>query len=486
MAEKEGLLKIVGSKNVFDDEETLEEYSRDMSFVKPRRPYCVVKPKSKDEVQAIVKWANETGTPLIPVSSGPPHFRGDTIPCFGGVVVDMGNMRKIIKIDRGNRVAMIEPGVRFGELQEALKREGMRLPMPLSPRGSKSVIGSCLEREPPIIPKYHLDFSEPLLCNEMIFGTGDLFYTGEASGPGTIEEQWKVGRVQKVQLGPGMIGYNKLIQGAQGTMGIVTWSTVRCEILPRIQKPFLAASERIDTLIDFTYRIIRLRLGDECLVLNSFDLASILGIDNAGIEALRETLPPWVLLFCLAGYEWLPQERVEYQEKDVMEVARAHGVIPVGAVPGAAAWDVLSAVSRLSDRNYWKLRYKGACQDIFFITTLDKTPQFVGAMQEMAQGMGYPVTHMGIYIQPVNQGHDCHCEFNLPFNPASAKEQALVKELLLYASENLIKMGAFFSRPYGAWAEMVYNRDAASRDALKKIKTIFDPNNIMNPGKLCF
>jgi glycolate oxidase len=51
---------------------------------------------------------------------------------------------------------------------------------------------------------------------------------------------------------------------------------------------------------------------------------------------------------------------------------------------------------------------------------------------------------------------------------------------------NLIAAGAYFSRPYGSWAQLVYNRDAASRDALRKVKPIFDPVGIMNPGKLCF
>ena len=77
---KEELIKIVGDKNVFDDPETLDTYSRDYSFVSPRKPRFVVKAKNADEVQKIVEWANLMGTPLVPVSSGPPRFRGDTVP----------------------------------------------------------------------------------------------------------------------------------------------------------------------------------------------------------------------------------------------------------------------------------------------------------------------------------------------------------------------------------------------------------------------
>ena len=96
MAENE-LTKIIGSKNILDSEEVLEEYSKDLSLVPRVRPRCVVKPANADEVQAVVKWANETLTTLVPVSSGAPHSRGDTVPSTGGaVIVDLNNMKQIV------------------------------------------------------------------------------------------------------------------------------------------------------------------------------------------------------------------------------------------------------------------------------------------------------------------------------------------------------------------------------------------------------
>ena len=138
MVAKEKLVKIVGAANVNDKQATLDEYSSDISFVNPVRPAYVVKPKNTDAIQKLVKLANKTQTPLVPVSSGPPHFRGDTVPGTGGaVIVDLGSMKKIIFVDRARRVAMIEPGVTFGELIPAAEKEGIRLNMPLLPRRSK-------------------------------------------------------------------------------------------------------------------------------------------------------------------------------------------------------------------------------------------------------------------------------------------------------------------------------------------------------------
>jgi len=73
-SKKEELMGIVGKENVLDDPETLEAYSQDHSFALPMKPWFVVKPENTCKVQEIVKWANQSRTPLVPVSSGPPTF----------------------------------------------------------------------------------------------------------------------------------------------------------------------------------------------------------------------------------------------------------------------------------------------------------------------------------------------------------------------------------------------------------------------------
>lgn len=488
MAGNETLKEIFGAKNVLDDEETLEEYSRDFSFVTPTRPRCVVKPKDAAEVQKLVKWANDKLTPLVPVSSGSPHFRGDTVPGIGGaVVVDLSGMKKIIRVDRAHRVAMVEPGVTFGELIPAVEKEGLRLNMPLLPRESKTVIGSMLEREPAIMPKYHWDISDPLACVEVVFGTGDMFRTGQAAGPGTIEEQWAAGGAQKTPYGPGPAAWYRLIQGAQGTMGIVTWASLRCEILPKLEEPFLVGSSELDKLFELVHWLVRLRLVNECFVLNNSTLAAIMAQKfPSDYRDIKDTLPPWVLFFNLAGYNYFPEERVSSQVKGITDITKRIGVEAVKAVGRVSAIEMLKKVKRPSAEPYWKLGYKGACHDIFFITTYDKLQGQIGVMQDVANNSGYPALDMGVYLQPIVQGANCHCEFNLFYDPQDAGELERVEELSAGAINALMATGAFFSRPYGKSARMIINRDAAYVAALTRVKTILDPNHVMNPGKLCF
>jgi hypothetical protein len=485
MSVKVDLEKIVGAGNVLDDPAVLEGYSRDLSFAPPRKPACVVKPRDAGEVQGIIGLANETRTPLVPMSSGPPHLRGDTVPAMGGVVVDMSGMDRVIKIDRPDRVAMIEPGVVFGQLQEALSREGLRLPMPLCPRSTKSVVGSCLEREPHIIPKYHLDVSEPLLCTEVVFGTGDLFHTGEAAGPGSVEEQWEMGRRQKSPMGFQTDIY-RILQGSQGTMGMVTWATVRCEVLPALQKPYLVSSHRIDNLLDLAYRLVRHRLGDELFILNNQALACLVGDSPQEIDRLREALPNWVLFYCLAGYEIFAEERIEYQEKDTSDITKVLGVIPTPeAVSGVGALEILDLTRKPSAEPYWKLRYRGGCQELFFISSFRDVPQHIDTVYTAAAKGGFAAP-LGAYVQPINQGHGYHLEFQLAYDPESKAERDHARDLYVSAAEALLDRKAFFSRPYDLLAEKVLNRDGQTLAALRKVKDIFDPNHVMNPGKLCF
>jgi FAD/FMN-containing dehydrogenase len=488
MIAEDKLAKIVGAGNINREQAALKEYSGDMSFVNAVKPECVVKPRNMADIEGIVKLANNTLTPLIPVSSGPPHFRGDTVPGIGGaVIVDLSGMKKIIRIDRMNRSAMFEAGVTFEELIPAVAREGLRLNLPLLPRKSKSVAGSLLEREPVVMPKYHWDIGDPLACVEVIFGTGDMFRTGAAAGPGTLEEQWEAGGAQKEAAGPSAFSLYRVIQGAQGTMGIVTWASVRCELIPTLEEPFLVGSSKLDRILEMVHWLIRLRLVNECFVLNNSNLAAIMAKKwPKDYQTIKETLPPWVLFFNIAGYEYLAEERVGGQITDMTEIAQRVGLEPVQAIGEISAYELLETVKRTSGEPYWKLRHKGACHDIFFLTIYDNLPGLLDTMYDEADSMGYPTSEMGIYLQPIVQGTNCHCEFNLFYDRENRSESERIQELSERAVMSLMAKGAFFSRPYGTSARTIINRDAGTVTALKKVKSILDPGNIMNPGKLCF
>ena len=97
MVEKE-LEEILDNERILNDPVILKEYSCDISFAPSVEPRLVVKPRNAEDVQKIIKWANVAQVDLIPVSSGPPHFRGDTVPgVAGSIIVDLSEMKKIIR-----------------------------------------------------------------------------------------------------------------------------------------------------------------------------------------------------------------------------------------------------------------------------------------------------------------------------------------------------------------------------------------------------
>ncbi len=484
---KDSLAGIVNERRVVNDPAALAGYSEDCSFVAGSAPLLLVYPDSREEVQEIVGLANKSRMPLVPVSSGPPRFHGDTVPVQSGVIVDFRRMNQIIKIDSLNRCTAVQPGVTFGKLVPELKKHGLRLSMPLLPRASKSVVASRLEREPTLIPKYQFDYLDPLLTLEIVYGTGDDLRTGSASGPGPMETL-KSDMVNP--WGPGQIDYCRFVSGAQGTMGLVTWATTKAEVLPSLQKIYFIPIANVDDLAAPMIRLLRGRVVDECLALNNVNLAKALAENwPTDYGELKRSLPPWTVIVCVAGYERRADERLNIQERYLKEVCRELGLKPQAALPGAEGKEgaVLELLSGPWEKEpYWKLRHKGSCHDLFFLTTLSKAPGFIRLMETIAAKYRYPGEDRGAYVQPMVQGRGCHCEFSLPCDSSNPDETAEVRKLFMDASESLMENGAFFSRPYGPWAEMVYGRYPGSVTALRKLKDIFDPNNILNPGKLCF
>jgi FAD/FMN-containing dehydrogenase len=474
---KNGLEALVGKKNVFDDEATLDAYSKDMSLNEPRRPSFVVKPKDAEEVQKVVKLAHKHLLPVIPVSSGV-HFHGEAIPEQGGIVVDLRRMDKIIQIDSLNRKVKIEPGVTWGTLQAALKEHDQMALSPLFPHPHLSALSSSLERSPMLIPKY--EYAEPVLTMEVVLPQGDLFRTGTASATHTDEAYPE---------GPGM-DFFRLFQGAEGTLGVVTWLNIKTEYRPKYQKVFFIPFKKIEDAVEPIYKIQRRHIGNECFLLNNFNLAQLLSEEwPKDFEELLEKLPPYTLTVVIAGASRRPLERIAYEEEALKEIASQLLFQPSATVAGIAGLqDIIVEKLRnpQEEASYWKHQYKGSSQDVFFITTMEKAREFQQKVVEVSGACNYPTKEIGVYLQPLERGRVCHLEFSFPCNLNHEREKEKVRELYQVVSEEMFSLGGFFSRPYGPWADMVYRSASAYTATLKEIKKVFDPHHILNPGKLCY
>ncbi len=187
-----------------------------------------------------------------------------------------------------------------------------------------------------------------------------------------------------------------------------------------------------------------------------------------------------------------PEEKIAYEEKFLKEVMRNEfqKIKLADTLPGfpGAGRKLLSMLRKPwpAEKPYWKNAWRGGAQSLFFIARPVATPLYVEIVEEVAAQIRlshgrYRHVHPAHRAQPGR-----HVEFNFFHDPDDAEEKAVIAALYREAAKALMNEGAFFSRPYGELAPMVYDRAASYTMALKRVKKVFDPKNVMNPGNLCF
>lgn len=484
------LAMIVGAENVVTDEAVLGTYACASGFVCGKTPVAVARCVEASQVEKIVQLANEEDFKIVPVSSADEHLHGGTVPAADNtVIVDLSGMKKIVDADRTFRMAVLEPGVTYGELIPYLAEKGLMVDMPLAPKAGKSVVASLIETEPRLNPNMQWNAFDPLRSTEVIWGDGTRMRTGEAAGSplgmDVVDSTKTMHDKHKYFIspnGPDNVDFYRLITGAQGTMGIVTWISMKCAILPEAREAFLIPANTLKDATEFVYNMEHQRAGDGLAILNAFDFASLMASSKEEIDALVAKLPAYVVLAVVAGRPPLPELRCA-AHKEMLDISAARACVPVvRELAGFTATQVMEkAFAPCEEGKYWQDTYTGKEASIIFITTLDKTVKFTEIMKKAATDAGFDADKIGVYVQPKHQGVSCRVEFSIPYCDKCADK---AEKLFNAASELLAAEGAFFSRPYGNWAKLALKSDSGAMSRLKRLKNIYDPKNVLSPGRL--
>ena len=264
----------------------------------------------------------------------------------------------------------------------------------------------------------------------------------------------------------------------------MTWISLRTEIRPTIERPMLVAADRLDRVAGYVYKAQRPWLGEHSFVLNRTAAAMLMTHERSGdYELVRGSLPAYVCLQNIAGFERLPKERLAYQYDELKEMAGENGCSfadSAGAVVASALLDASRTPCGPAD---WRHALKGHCLSVFFLSLLNRAEEHIETARVSAATLGIAPERIGVYLQPIVQNHACHMELMVPYDPANAKEIETMKKLEADLTARLISARVFFSRPYGTAARTVFANNPGNTALLRVIKEMFDPAGVLSPGR---
>lgn len=447
------LQEIVGKENVATEKQDRICYSYDatqMEFL----PDTVVFPGTTDEISRVLTLANREAVPVFPRGAGS-GFSGGSLPKGGGIVLVTTRMNRILRIDTDNLIAVVEPGVITGDLQDAVEKLGLFYPPDPASLRFSTLGGNVAEcAGGPRAVKYGVtkDF---VLGLEVVLPTGAVITTG--------------GETYK-----GVVGYDltKLLCGSEGTLGVITRITLRLLPLPETRTTMLAIFDSIDGAAGAVAAIIRGRIIPTTLeFLDHSALKCVEGEFSLGIPAAARA----VLLIELDG----EKELVERQAGRIGELIRPLGLIEFKAAADAAEAEELWKARRLVSPALRKVNPDKINEDI--VVPRNRVPDIIRRIDGIREKYGIPI---------INFGHagDGNIHVNIMIDRSRPGESEKAEQAVEEIFTATLELGGTMSGEHGiGLSKAPYIPLELTGDqiiAMKAIKTALDPNNILNPGKI--
>lgn len=447
------LRAIVGKEQVAVDRPDLVCYGYDatqMEFF----PDAVVFPASAGEISSVMILANREKIPVFPRGAGS-GFSGGSLPKGGGIVLVTTRMNRILRIDTENMIAVVEPGVVTGVLQDAVEKLGLFYPPDPASLRFSTLGGNVAEcAGGPRAVKYGVtkDF---VLGLEVVLPGGQIITTGG--------ETFK-----------GVVGYDltKLLCGSEGTLGIITRIVLRLLPLPETRKTMLAVFDSLDGAASAVATIIRGRIIPVTLeFMDHSAIACVEGQFSLGIPGHARA----VLLIELDG----DRDLVEKQAAAIADLVRPLGLIDFRAAADAAEAEALWKARRLISPALKKVNPDKINEDI--VVPRSRIPDIIRRIDEISRKYDLPI---------VNFGHagDGNIHVNIMIDRSIPEQAEKADKAVREVFAATLGMGGSMSGEHGVGlSKAPYITMELSPEqiaAMKAIKMSLDPNNILNPGKI--
>lgn len=451
------LKEIVGETNVLLSETDKDAFSHDETTGLKHYPEVIVKTHTTEEIAKVFSMANKEKIPVTPRGGGT-GLSGGAVPIYGGIVLSTQNMNKILEIDRDNLMAVVEAGVITGELRREVEKYGLFYPINPASLDSCTIGGNIAEATAGgNTVKYGT--TRDYVCGlEAVLPNGEIIKMG--------------GKLVKNATGYGLM---HLLVGSEGTLAIVSKAILRLIPLPK---------EKVNLLFPFN---------------------DLISCSNAIRQIIKSKIAPTALDFmdkgCVKACEQFLKREVPFNQAEIHLLVELDGnnresleeeYIKIGEICSEnGALDALIAEDRPTQERLWEAR-KNVREALMFISPIIDEEDVVVPRDELTHLLEGINKISKKYSLPIlNYGHpgDGNVHVNILKRDIDDKRWT---EIVPKAVEDIFKLtvslGGMISGEHGIGiAKKNYlslAMDKTQIELMKKIKRTFDPNNILNPGKI--
>jgi glycolate oxidase len=416
-------------------------------------PSAVVWPQDVEDVVSVMKFASANDIPVIPRGAGT-GMTGGAIPPKGAIVISLERMNRILEIDRENMNVLVEPGVINGSLQKVLELQGLFYPPDPASMNFCTIGGNVAENAGgPRALKYGVT-KDYVMALEAVLPSGEVIHTG-------------------VRTAKGVVGYDltRLLVGSEGTLAVVTKIRLRVLPMPRDVITLLALFRDLEQSAIAVTQIIS--KGTIPRTLEFLDSGAINAVENYKPVGLPKDVES-ILLIELDGHP----AAITKEAEQISELCTRQGGEIIMAEDETAREKIWEARRAISPALYHLMPTK-INEDI--VVPRSMIPKMLMSLKRLSEETG---------IRIVNFGHagDGNIHVNLMVDRNDAEEfekgRGLVKEIFAAALE----LGGTISGEHGVGLTkseyIAMEIKPVELGLMKKIKTVFDPKNILNPGKI--
>jgi glycolate oxidase len=451
---KEKLIAIVTKENYDDSKTERLVYSYDSTPNLQSMPDAVVSPRNTKEVSEILKICNEYKVPIVPRGSGT-NLCGGTCPIEGGVVLLLKHMNKILEIDEENLTITVQPGVITHDLMNAVETKGLFYPPDPGSMKISTIAGNINENAGGLRGLKYGVTRDYVIALQIVLPNGDIIRTGG-------------------KLAKDVAGYDltRLFVGSEGTLGVVTEATLKLLPMPETKTTMLALYQDIEAAAKSVSKIIANKIIPVTL---EFLDQPTLKVVEAYAKIGLPTDAKAVLLIEQDG----PPEVVKRDIEKMITVCKEQNAVSVQVAATEEEAEKLRTARRTALSALARLKPTTILEDA--TVPRSEIARMVNAINEIAAKYKLEICTFG-------HAGDGNLHPTCPTDSRNHEEMERVEDAFAEIFEKAIEFGGTITGEHGVgvmkapYLEWKLGKEGVN--AMKAIKQSFDPNNIMNPGKV--